>query len=242
MTTLVVGLDALAALRDAGGARDPDPVVAAALAELAGAGGVRVTCGRERGGIRERDVRVLREVVRTALLLRMPPLDEYLKLALAVRPDVVTLIPGEREGLGAERGLDVEDRRPELLPFIEPLAGSGILVGILVDPLPNQVKAAQRAGAGAVLLHTGRFCWAANDASRTVEFEALTNAVKTAHRLGLVVHAGGGLAYHSAATVAELAEVTAVDLGHSLIARAALVGMGEAVRELRLLVQSGVGR
>lgn len=242
MTTLVVGMDQLAVLRDAGGARDPDPVVAAALAELAGAGGVRVTCGKERGGIRERDVRLLREVVRTALLVRMPPMDEYLKTALAIRPDVVTLIPNEREGLGAERGLDVEDRRAELLPFIEPLSGSGILVSVLVDPLPNQVKAAQRAGAGAVLLHTGRFCWATDDASRLAEFEALTNAVKTAHRLGLVVHAGGGLTYQNVAAVAELVEVTAVDLGHSLIARAALVGVGEAVRELRLIVQPGVAR
>lgn len=242
MTTLVVGLDPLVALRDLGGARDPDPVVAAALAELAGAGGVRVTCGRERGGVRERDVRLLREVVRTALLLRMPPLDEHLKLALAVRPDVATLIPSQREGLGAERGLDVEDRRAELLPFIQALAGSGVLVGILVDPVPNQVKAAQRAGAGAVLLHTGRFCWADSDASRAAEFEALTNAVKAAHRLGLVVHAGGGLGYPSAAAVAGLAEVTAVDLGHSLVARAALVGVAEAVRELRRLVQGGAGR
>ena len=242
MTTLVVGVDHLAVLRDAVGARDPDPVVAASLAELAGAGGVRVTCGRERGGIRDRDVRLLREVVRTALLLRMPPMDDYLKLALAVRPDVVTLIPNEREGLGAERGLDVEDRRPELLPLIEPLAGSGVLVSVLVDPLPAQVKAAQRAGAGAVLLHTGRFCWATDDASRAAEFEALTNAVKTAHRLGLVVHAGGGLTYQNVAAVAELAEVTAVDVGHSVIARAALVGMGEAVRELRQLVQSGAAR
>ena len=172
----------------------------------------------------------------------MPPLDEYLKLALAVRPDVVTLIPNEREGLGTERGLDVEDRRAELLPLIEPLAGSGILVSVLVDPVPNQVKAAQRAGAGAVLLHTGRFCWATDDGSRVAEFEALTNAVKTAHRLGLVVHAGGGLTYQNVAVVAELAEVTAVDLGHSLIARAALVGVAEAVRELRLLVQPGTAR
>ncbi len=242
MTTLVVGLDPLAALRELGGARDPDPVVAAALAELAGAGGVRVTCGRERGGIRERDVRLLREVVRTALLLRMPPLDEHLKLALAVRPDVVTLIPGERERLGAERGLDVEDRRAELLPFIQALAESGTLTSILVDPVPNQVKAAQRAGAGAVLLHTGRFCWADSDANRAAELEALTNAAKTAHRLGLVVHAGGGLGYQNAATVAGLAEVTAVDLGYSLVARATLVGMTEAVRELRRLVQDGAGR
>lgn len=242
MTTLVVGLDPLCALRDAGGTRDPDPVVAAALAELAGAGGIRVTCGRARAGIQERDVRLLREVVRTALLLRIPPHDDFLKLALSVRPDVVTLIPGEREGLGAERGLDVEDRREELLPVIEALKGGGILASVLIDPVPNQVKAAQRAGAGAVHLHTGRFCWAASDVSRAAEFEALMNAAKAAHRLGLVVHAGGGLGYHSAAPVAELAEVTAVDVGHSLIARAALVGMAEAIRELRQLLQAGAGR
>lgn len=242
MTTLVVGVDQIAALRDAGGTRDPDPVVAAALAELSGAGGIRVTCGRERGGIQERDVRLLREVARTAVLVRMPPQDEFLKLALAVRPDVVTLIPGQREGLGAERGLDVEDRRQELLPFVEALNATGILVSVLVDPLPTQVKAAQRAGAGAVLLHTGRFCWAASDASRATEFEALTNAIKVAHRLGLVVHAGGGLTYHGAGAVAEIAEVTAVDVGHSLIARATLVGMAEAVRELRLLLHGAGSR
>lgn len=240
MTTLVVGLDHLAMLRDAGGGRDPDPVVAAALAELAGAGGIRVTCGRDHGGMRERDVRLLREVVRTALVVRMPPQDEFLKLALAVRPDVVTLIPGEREGLGVERGLDVEDRRQELLPFIEALKGSGVMVGVSVDPLPNQVKAAQRAGVGFVLVHTGRFCWATGDASRATEFEALTNATKVAQRLGLVVHAGGGLGFHSAAAVAAIPDVTAVDVGHSLVARAALVGVGEAVRELQRLLQ-GVG-
>jgi pyridoxine 5-phosphate synthase len=242
MTTLVVGLDQLAALRDAGSARDPEPAVAAALAELAGAGGIRVTCGRERGGIQERDVRLLREIARTALLLRMPTQDEFLKLALGVRPDVVTLIPGQREGLGAERGLDVEDRRQELLPFVEALKGAGILVGVLVDPVAVQVKAAHRAGVGAVLLHTGRFCWAADDASRAAEFEALANAAKAAQRLGLVVHAGGGLTYHGASAVAEVPEVTAVDIGHHLIARATLVGMDGAVRELRRLLQGGADR
>ena len=241
MPTLVVGLDHVATLRQAGGARDPDPVVAAALAELAGADGIRVTCGRERTGIQERDVRLLHEVVRSALVVRMPPTDEYLKLALAIRPDVVVLIPGEREGLGAERGLDVEDRRAELLPFVETLKGSEILVAMSVDPLATQVKAAQRAGAGAVLLHTGRFAWATTTATRAAEFEALTNAVKVGHRLGLVVHVGGGLTYASARAVAELSEVAAADVGHAVIARAALVGIEAAVREMRQILQ-GTGR
>ncbi|MCX5736201.1 MAG: pyridoxine 5'-phosphate synthase [candidate division NC10 bacterium] len=242
MTTLFAGLDHLATLRSAGGGRDPDPVVAAALAELAGADGIRLTCGRERGGVQDRDVRLLREVVRTMLILRMPPQDECLKLALAVRPDIVTLIPGEREGLGVERGLDVEDRRQELVPFLDALKGIGILTAVLVDPLPNQVKAAHRAGAGGVLLHAGRFCWASDDASRAAEFEALTNAAKVGHRLGLIVQAGGGLGYQSVGVVAAISEIGSVDVGHALIARAALVGTGEAVRELRNALSGGAAR
>jgi pyridoxine 5-phosphate synthase len=242
MTTLFVGLDHLATLRSVGGTHDPDPVVAAALAELAGANGIRVTCGRERGGVLDRDVRLLREVTRTLLILRMPPQDECLKLALAVRPDIVTLIPGEREGLGLERGLDVEDRRQELVPFVEPLKGIGILAAILVDPLPNQVKAAHRAGAGAVTLHTGRFCWASDDATRAAEFEALTNAAKVGQRLGLGVHAGAGLGYQSVGVVAAISEIVSVDVGHALIARAALVGLREAVQELRHALHDGMAR
>ena len=242
MTTLFVGLDHLAMLRSVGGTHDPDPVVAAALAELAGANGIRVTCGRERGGVLDRDVRLLREVTRTLLILRMPPQDECLKLALAVRPDVVTLIPGEREGLGLERGLDVEDRRQELVPFVESLKGIGVLTAILVDPLPNQVKAAHRAGAGAVTLHTGRFCWAGDDATRAAEFEALTNAAKVGQRLGLSVHAGAGLGYQSVGVVAAISEIVSVDVGHALIARAALVGMREAVQEFRHALHDGLVR
>ena len=242
MTTLIVGLDHLATLRAVGGTHDPDPVVAAALAELAGANGIRVTCGRERGGVLERDLRLLREVVRTLLILRMPPQDECLKVALAVRPDIVTLIPGEREGLDLDRGLDVEDRRQELVPFLEPLKGIGVLTAILIDPLPNQVKAAHRAGAGSVTLHTGRFCWASDDAARAAEFEALTNAAKVGQRLGLSVHAGAGLGYQSVGVVAAIPEIISVEVGHALIARAALVGMGAAVQELRHALREGGAR
>ena len=242
MTTLFAGLDHLVTLRSVGGSRDPDPVVAAAQAELAGADGIRVTFGSERGGVRDRDVRLLREVVRTTLMLRMPPQDECLKLALAVRPDVVTLIPGEREGFGAERGLDVEDRRQELVPFLDALKGIGILTAVLVDPSPIQMKAAHRAGSGGVLLHAGRFCWASDDAGRAAEFEALTNAAKVAHRLGLIVQAGGGLGYQSVGVVAAIPEIASLDVGHALIARAALVGVGEAGRELRHMLSGGASR
>ena len=237
MATLIVGLDSLAQLRAMGGTRDPDPVAAAVLAELAGAGGIRVTLAPDAGGVAERDVRILRDVVRTVLGLRIAPDEEGLTLALAVRPDLVTLVPGAREGLGRDRGLDVEDRRSEIAPILASLKDSGILAAVAVDPLPQQLKAAQRAGAGAVLLHAGRFCWAATDASRAAEFEALDNAAKVGQRLGLVIHAGGGIGYQSAGMIAAIPEIVAIDVGHALIARAALVGMAEAVRELRLLLR-----
>lgn len=243
MTRLFVGLDHIATLRQAGGSRDPDPVVVAAMAELAGAGGISIGCGREQSGVQERDLRLLQETVRSALNISVPPLEEWIKLALAIRPDLVTLTPEIREGFGAERGLDVEDRRSELLAIVETLKGARIAVSALVDPAPSQVKAAHRAGMAAVLLHTGRFCWAGDVATRTGELEGLVNAAKIGHRLGLAIHAGGGLSYPLVGQVAQIPEIEAVHVGHSLIARATLVGIGEAVRELlRLLAgPSAVG-
>ncbi|MBI2457501.1 MAG: pyridoxine 5'-phosphate synthase [candidate division NC10 bacterium] len=242
MSVLFVGLDHVATLRQAGGSRDPDPVIVAGLAELAGAGGLSLTIGRERNGMQERDVRLLRDTVRTVLNVCLPPLDEWVKLALAIRPDLVTLTSEGREAFGAERGLDVEDRLSELQPVIGTLRSGGIGVSILVEPAPAQVKAAHRAGAEAVLLHTGRYGWAGDVGTRAAEFERLVNASKIGRKLGLTVHAGGGLGYQSAAQVGRVPEIEAVHVGHSLIARAALVGVREAVRELLRTLAGGEGR
>jgi pyridoxine 5-phosphate synthase len=242
MTILFAGLDHLGPLRRAGGTRDPDPVIAAALAELAGAGGLSLSIGRERDGMQDRDLRLLRETTRAILNVCLPPVDEAVKLVLGVRPDLATLTPEEREGFGAERGLDVEDRGPELAPIIEMLKSGGVAVSVLVDPAPAQVKAAHRAGAAAVLLHTGRYGWAGDAETRAAELERLVNAAKIGHRLGLAVHAGGGLGYLSVGQLAGVPEIEAVHVGHSLVARATLVGMSEAVRELLRALQSAGGR
>lgn len=235
MPSLFVRLDPVALLRQAGGP-DPEPAIAAALAELAGAEGISVTCGREPGQVEERDLRLLREVVRGVLNVCVPPAEELLKLALAVRPDLVTFVPEGAEGLGTSRGLDVEDRRGDLAPMLEALRGAGVGTALLVDPLPAQIKAAQRLGVAALTLSTGRFVWASSAAARTAEYEALVNGAKMAHRLGLTVHAGGGLSYQTLRPLVQLTEVEAVHIGRSLVARAVLVGMAEAVREaLRLL-------
>jgi pyridoxine 5-phosphate synthase len=243
MSILFVRLDHLAGLRQAGGARDPDPVVAAALAELAGAGGVSLSLGRESSGTQERDLRLLRETVRTILNVCLPLQEEWVKLSLAIRPDLVTLTAAGREGPGTERGLDAEDRRSDLEPVIETLRSGGIAVGVLVDPAPGQIKAAHRAGASMVLLHTGPFCWAGDASARATEFERLTNAARMAGKLGLAVHAGGGLGYQTVGPLAEVREIEAVHVGHALVARAALVGVAEAVRELlRMLRGEGGGQ
>jgi pyridoxine 5-phosphate synthase len=209
------------------------------MAELAGAEGVRISWQGEREAVTERDLRVLREIVRGMFALCVPPRDDCLKAALTIRPDVVILAPENRGGLDVARGLDVEDRREEVGQIVEALKGGGIFPSLVVDALPSQIKAAQRVGARGILLHTGRFCWAHEDAGRAAEYEALTNAAKVAHRLGLVVHAGGGLTAQTAGLVARLGEVEGIHVGHSLVARAALVGMGEAVREFRRLLGPG---
>ena len=232
MTILFAGLDHIATLRQAGGGRDPDPVAAGALAELAGAGGITLTCGRDRTGTSDRDLRLLRETSRTALNVCLPPQEEWVKLALDVRPDLVTLIPECREVQGVERGLDVEDRRSELTPVVQTLRASGIGVSVLVDPVAVQVKAAHRVGMDAVLLYTGGLSWAGDVAGRAAEFEALVSAAKVGHKLRLAVHAGGGLSYQTVGSVARILEIEAIHMGHGLIARAALVGIREAVREM----------
>ena len=249
MTILFVRLDHLAMLRQAGAARDPDPVVAAALAELAGAGGISINIGRERSssraqaegnGVQERDLRMLREVARTVLNVCLPPQDEWVKLVLAIRPDLATLIPEGRDASGPERGLDVEDRRTEFQGMVEAFKSTGIATSILVDPEPAQVKAAHRVGVAAVLLHTGRFCWAENSSAQAAEFERLVNAAKVGQKLGVAVHAGGGLGYQTLGHVGGVSEIEAIHVGHSLIARATLVGVSEAVREvLRILAGNG---
>ncbi|HXZ44798.1 MAG TPA: pyridoxine 5'-phosphate synthase [archaeon] len=239
MGRLFIKLDSVAMLRQTGETEEPDPVLAAAFAELAGASGVSIAVGRERDNTQERDVRLLKETVRTVLNVTLPPQEEWVKLVLAIRPDVATLAPPRREGAGAELVLDVEDRQSELQPMIAMLKSSGIVVSVLVDPASAQVKAAQRVGAAMVLLHTGRFCWAEEGPAKKAELERLVNAAKMAGKLGLSVHVGGGLGYRTVSQLAAVREIEAIHIGHSVIARAVLVGMGEAVRELlRILTEA----
>lgn len=232
MAILCVNVDHIATIRQARRAQEPDPVAAAFLAELAGASGITIHLREDRRHIQERDLRLLKETVKTKLNLEMAATDEMVKIALSVRPDQVTLVPERREELTTEGGLDVEAQRDRIAEVVALLRDGGILVSLFVDPDPVQIKAAHRVGALAVEIHTGRYAEAKKEEEKAAELEKIINAAKFAHRLGLRVYAGHGLTYQNVGRIAAIPEVEELNIGHSIVARAALVGMERAVREM----------
>jgi pyridoxine 5-phosphate synthase len=234
MIRLGVNVDHIATIRQARKAKDPDPVAAAVAAELAGADQITVHLREDRRHIQERDVRVLREVVKSRLNLEMAATDEMLRFALQLRPDSATLVPEKREELTTEGGLDVEGNRERLTSFVMALKEVGIQVSLFIDPSPAQVKASQRVGGNSIEIHTGRYAEAKDEMGRAAELEKITDAAKLASRMGLRVHAGHGLDYQNVDKIVGITEVEELNIGHSIVARACLVGMEKAVRQMLL--------
>lgn len=232
MAILCVNVDHIATIRQARRGKEPDPVVAAAIAELAGASGITVHLREDRRHIQERDLRILREMVKTKLNLEMAPTDEMVKIALSVKPDQVTLVPERREELTTEGGLDIEGQRKRIGEVIAFLREGGIHVSLFVDPDPIQIKASHRAGADAVELHTGRYAEGRGSESQATELERIVNAAKLAKKLGLKVYAGHGLDYRNVGKIAAIPEIEELNIGFHIVARAALVGMERAVKEM----------
>lgn len=239
MITLGVNVDHVATVRQARGIDEPDPVTAAALAELAGAECITVHLREDRRHIQDRDVEILRQTVKTRLNLEMAATEEMVGIALKVLPDCVTLVPEKREELTTEGGLDVAHLRSTLKDQVATLRQGGMLVSLFIDPDLEQVKASHRVGAQAIELHTGSYCEAPDDASRKDELRKLEMAVKAAKKLGLQVNAGHGLNYINVRDVAALGGITELNIGHSIVARAVLVGMERAVREMVALLKEG---
>lgn len=232
MAVLWVKVDAAAGLRPAERLNEPDPVALAVLAELAGARGVTVHLREDRRGIQERDLRLLKEMVRTRLNLEMAPLDEGLKVALAIRPERVTLVPELREGEIPAGGVEVERRRSELAEVVRALQEGGIGVSLLVEPELAEVKAVHRLAADGIDLYAGHFAEARGRAVEAAELEKLTNAAKLGRKVGLAVQAGSGLTYQNVGRVAAIPEIDGLVVGHSILARALLVGIDRAVRDM----------
>ncbi len=231
MPRLSVNVDHIATIRQARRGTEPDPVAAAVLAELAGADGIIAHLREDRRHIQDRDLRILRETVRTRLNLEMAATDEMQGIALALRPDIVTLVPEKREELTTEGGLEVASRVERLRDYIGKIQGAGIAVSLFVDPDERQIAASKKTGARWVEVHTGAYANAKTEAERAGELAKITDAAKLAAGLGMRVGAGHGLNYPNVAPVARIPEVEELNIGHSIISRASLVGIERAVRE-----------
>ncbi|HSM92261.1 MAG TPA: pyridoxine 5'-phosphate synthase [Anaeromyxobacteraceae bacterium] len=239
---LGVNVDHVATLRQARRTEYPDPVAAAVLAELAGADQITIHLREDRRHIQDRDLEVMRKTVSTSLNLEMAATPEMVKVAWGVKPDTVTLVPERREELTTEGGLDVVVGREALRKVVKNLRDAEIEVSLFIDPDLDQVKAAHRVEAQVVELHTGRYCDARLASDRRKEFGRLVDACKAASKLGLRVAAGHGLNYRNVQPVAALPEIEELNIGHAIIARAILVGMERAVREMKEILRDAERR
>jgi pyridoxine 5-phosphate synthase len=236
MPRLGVNIDHVATLRQARGGREPDPVWAAVQAELGGADGITIHLREDRRHIQDRDLRLLRETVRTRLNLEMSVEPEIVAIAIGARPDQVTLVPERRAEVTTEGGLDVVGRRARVGEAVARLRDAGLEVSLFIDPDPAQVEASRQLGVHAVELHTGRYADAADADGRARELAALVEAGAAAVAAGLALHAGHGLNYANVGPVAAIAAMAELNIGHSIVARAIFAGMERAVRDMKACV------
>ena len=229
---LSVNVDHVATIRQARGADEPDPVWAAAEAELAGAAGITVHLRGDRRHIQDRDVEVLRQTVRTRLNIETAATQEMTRVALTVKPAQVTLVPERREEVTTEGGLDVVLNSVQIRPAVKTLQEAGMEVSLFVDPELEQVKEAHKLDARAIEINTAAWSEAADTRAREAALRKVTDAARLGRKLGLQVHAGHGLDYRNVAEIAALTEITELNIGHAIVARAMLVGMERAVADM----------
>jgi pyridoxine 5-phosphate synthase len=234
---LGVNVDHIATLRQARGSRYPDPVTAAALAELAGAHQITIHLREDRRHIQDRDLRVLRDTVQTELNLEMAATSEMVKVAYEHKPERVTLVPERREELTTEGGLQVAAQRDELRQLIKNLKDGDLQVSLFVDPDLDQIRASHKCDADQVELHTGRYCDARTGKERGQQLSRVVDAAKAAAKLGMKVAAGHGLNYENVAPIARIPEIEELNIGHAIVSRAVLVGFERAVREMLELMR-----
>ncbi len=233
MAGLMVNVDHIATVRQARRGDEPDPVLAAALAELGGCDGIIVHLREDRRHIQDRDLELLRQTVSSRLNLEMAAVPAMVGKARQIKPEMATLVPEKRQELTTEGGLDILTHRTSVRSAVRALQQAGILVSLFVDPDPRQINAAKKeAGADFIEIHTGSFAEAKSAAGQQREVQRIRRAAALATRLGLGVNAGHGLNYTNIKRLLDIKGIQEFSIGHSIIARALMVGMRQAVRDM----------
>ena len=234
---LGVNIDHVATVRQARRARYPDPLYAALMAEEAGADSITLHLREDRRHIQDRDVTTMREALQTRMNLEMAVTEEMIRIAQRVLPQDCCLVPESRQEVTTEGGLDVLGQSARIGDAVQALGKSGIRVSLFVDPDPEQIEAAHRAGAPVIELHTGAYS-DSTGAALAREFERLCAAAKFAARLGLIVNAGHGLNYHNVEPIAAIPEIVELNIGHAIVARSITDGLAKAVRDMKGLMRA----
>jgi pyridoxine 5-phosphate synthase len=240
LLTLGVNIDHVATIRQARKTVEPDPIAAAVLAELAGADGITAHLREDRRHMQDRDIRLLRETVRTRLNLEMAATAEMVQIALEVKPDYVTLVPERREEVTTEGGLDVAGQLDRMRSVVDKLQSAGIPVSLFIDAETAQIDAAAKVNAKFIELHTGRYADAREPDSQQRELVNLTTGCEAALAAGLRINAGHGLTYWNVYPIACLPGMEELNIGHSIISRSVLVGLDRAIREMKAAMR-GLG-
>lgn len=236
MPKLGVNIDHVATVREARKTNEPDPVWAASICELAGCHSIVCHLRQDRRHINDRDLRMLRQTVRTRLNLEMSTLKEIVDIACRVKPDQSTLVPEKRAELTTEGGLNVADSKSKIAKVIKRLKKNGILASLFIDPDQKQIRASKDLDADSIEIHTGGYANAKRDSRIRHELERVSESVEYALSLGLRVNAGHGLTYQNVKSVARIPEIEELNIGHSIISRAVLVGLDKAVGEMLTLI------
>jgi pyridoxine 5-phosphate synthase len=238
MTTLGVNIDHIATTRNARGGAEPDPVAAAAMVELAGGDAITVHLREDRRHIKDRDVKILSQTVKTRLNLEMAATEEMQKIALEIKPYSVTLVPEKRQELTTEGGLDVIKQKKYLKDYLKPLLDSGIIVSLFIDSDLEQVKASYETKAQFIELHTGKYAENFDTGKEDKTFNDLKEATLFAQKLGLKVNAGHGLNYQNVKRILSIPGIIELNIGHSIISRAVFTGLPQAVKEMKYLLDN----
>ena len=234
---LCINIDHIATLRQARRESEPDPVTAAGICELAGAEGIVCHLREDRRHINDRDLRLLKEVVKTKLDLEMAATGEMIKIACLIKPEMATLVPEKREEITTEGGLNIAASKEKIMNAIKSINEAGVKVSVFIDPQPENVDLALEAGADMIEIHTGQYANAKEISDKILEAEKIRQIARMAKELGMGVNAGHGLNYLNIVPIANIEDIDEVSIGHSIISRAVFTGLHKAVEDMLVILR-----